>query len=328
MMISDNKRTSIVASSTDGNEPCGAVLVCGGGVAGIQASLDLSAAGFRVYLVEESPTIGGGMARLDKTFPTGDCATCIVSPKLVECIRDLNIEVLTMADVVGLDGEAGHFKVQVRKRPRSVNAEKCTGCGDCWEACPVRNVPQPIQPRSKGVGSLYASFMLNWEPARLKTPDPFTSLDADDRHWLDQALTRHGDDPAPLLPVLQDLNDARGYLPRAMLEALSVRLAIPLAEILRVASFYNAFSLEPVGRHLIEVCLGTACFVRGSGLLLERLEEEIGVERGGTDPERRFTLRTVRCIGCCALAPAMRIDGVTFGKVRLDRVERILEQFA
>ena len=75
------------------------MLVCGGGVAGIQAALDLSAAGFAVYLVEESPTIGGTMARLDKTFPTGDCATCIISPKLVQCMRDYNIEVLTMADV-------------------------------------------------------------------------------------------------------------------------------------------------------------------------------------------------------------------------------------
>jgi NADH:ubiquinone oxidoreductase subunit E len=113
-----------------------------------------------------------------------------------------------------------------------------------------------------------------------------------------------------------------------MLEHLSLRLEIPLAEILRVASFYNAFNLEPVGRHVIEVCLGTACFVRGSGLLLDRLKEELGVEEGGTDDQRRFTLRTVRCIGCCALAPAMRIDGVTFGKMKLDRVGRILEQFA
>ena len=79
--------------------PTGAVLVCGAGVAGIQASLDLSAAGFRVYLIEETPSIGGGMARLDKTFPTGDCATCIISPKLVECIRDLNVDIYTMADV-------------------------------------------------------------------------------------------------------------------------------------------------------------------------------------------------------------------------------------
>jgi len=304
-MISDNEQTPTVISADDANEPTGAVLVCGGGVAGIQASLDLSAAGFRVYLVEESPTIGGGMARLDKTFPTGDCATCIVSPKLVECIRDLNIDVLTMADVVKLDGEAGRFEALVRQRPRSVDAEKCTGCGDCWEACPVRNVPQTVDPHV-----------------------PSEEIDAEDRNWLDQALVRHADDPAPLLPLLQDLNDAHGYLPRRMLESLSIRLAIPLAEILRVASFYNAFSLEPVGRHVVEVCLGTACFVRGSGLLLERLEEKIGVAEGETDEDRRFTLRTVRCIGCCALAPAMRIDGVTFGKVKLDRVGTILEQFA
>lgn len=127
-------------------QPVGAVLVCGGGVAGIQASLDLSAAGYRVYLVEESPTIGGGMARLDKTFPTGDCATCIISPKLVECMRDYNIDVLTMSDVTRLEGEAGHFTAEIRERPRSVDASKCTGCGDCWQACPVRNVPQPIEP--------------------------------------------------------------------------------------------------------------------------------------------------------------------------------------
>ena len=130
-----------------------------------------------------------------------------------------------------------------------------------------------------------------------------------------------------MLSMLQDINDERGYLPRPMLEALSQRLDIPVAEILRVASFYNAFSLEPVGRHIVEVCLGTACFVRGSGLLLERLEEEIGVAAGGTDADQRFTLRTVRCIGCCALAPAMRIDGITFGKAKLNRVSRILERF-
>ncbi|MGA2065643.1 MAG: NAD(P)H-dependent oxidoreductase subunit E [Thermoguttaceae bacterium] len=286
-------------------QPVGAVMVCGGGVAGIQASLDLSAAGFRVYLVEESPTIGGGMARLDKTFPTGDCATCIISPKLVECMRDYNIDVLTMADVETLEGEAGHFKATVRRRPRGVASEKCTGCGDCWQACPVRNVPQPTPAFQPG------------EP-----------LDPGEAAWVDGILARYEDDRAPLIPVLQDINDARRYLPRGMLEHLSLRLAMPLARILRVASFYNAFSLEPVGRHMIEICLGTACFVRGSGMLLERLESKLGIREGGTDADRRFTLRTVRCIGCCALAPAMRIDGVTFGKVKLDKVTEILEQFA
>jgi len=164
-MISDEKKTKKTdgSASTDGDEPCGAVLVCGGGVAGIQASLDLSAAGFRVYLVEESPTIGGGMARLDKTFPTGDCATCIISPKLVECMRDLNIDVLTMADVVRLDGEAGHFTATVRKRPRYVDLDKCTGCGDCSEVCPVdvRNVFEGGLGTRKGIDRPFAQASPN-----------------------------------------------------------------------------------------------------------------------------------------------------------------------
>jgi len=163
-----------------------------------------------------------------------------------------------------------------------------------------------------------------------EVPGPFRPserLDANDTEWLDALFVHYADDPAPLMPLLQEINDDRGYLARAMLEELSVRLEIPLAEILRVASFYNAFSLQPVGRHVIDVCLGTACFVRGSGLLMERLESEIGISQGGTDDDMRFTLRSVRCIGCCALAPAMRIGGVTFGKVKLDNVADILEHF-
>ncbi|MFA6133521.1 MAG: NAD(P)H-dependent oxidoreductase subunit E [Phycisphaerae bacterium] len=304
MIASDG---SAAKTTPNGDEaiPSGSVLVCGAGIAGIQASLDLSAAGFHVYLVEQSPTIGGTMARLDKTFPTGDCATCTISPKLVACMRDLNIEVLTMADVVKLDGEAGHFKAQVAVRPRSVESDKCTGCGDCIEQCPVRNVPQEVEP---------------FRPSMPASTEQAATLDG--------SLARHGGDGSSLIPVLQDINDQCGYLPRATLEALAERLGMPLAEILRVASFYNSFSLEPVGRHIVEVCLGTACFVRGSGMLLERLAEEIGVpSEGGTDKDRRFTLRTVRCIGCCALAPAMRIDGVTFGKMKLDKVSAILERF-
>ena len=303
-MITNSQAISDAALGSDGQEPCGAVLVCGGGVAGIQAALDLSAAGFRVYLVEESPTIGGGMARLDKTFPTGDCATCIVSPKLVECMRDLNIDVLTMADVVRLDGEAGHFQVRIRQRPRSVNADKCTGCGDCWEACPVRNVPQPPEP---------------FRPGR--------ELDAERRAELDEILARRQESLGAMLPVLQDIHRAYGYLPRPILEQLACRWEVPLAEILRVAGFYDAFQLEPVGRHVVEVCAGTSCYAQGSRALRERLEREIDAGVGETDKDGRFTLRSVRCLGLCALSPAMRIDGRSFGNVNPDRVPEILEQF-
>jgi NADH:ubiquinone oxidoreductase subunit E/NAD-dependent dihydropyrimidine dehydrogenase PreA subunit len=285
-------------------ELSGAVLVCGGGIAGIQASLDLSAAGLLVYLVEQSPTIGGNMARLDKTFPTGDCATCIISPKVVACMRDLNIEVMTMAEVVKLSGEAGNFTATVRTSPRSVDADKCTGCGDCVEQCPVRNYSREVPPFAPSV--------------------PVTGEDA---ALLDGIMENHEADRSSIIPILQDITEAKGYLPRGMLESLSVKLAMPLAEVLRVASFYNGFSLEPVGRHIIEVCLGTACFVRGSGMLFERLEEELKIKDGGTDADGRFTLRSVRCIGCCALAPAMRIDGVTYGKIKLDKVSDLLKRY-
>jgi heterodisulfide reductase subunit A-like polyferredoxin len=122
---------------SEAKEPVGAVMVCGAGITGIQASLDLAESGFRVYLVDSSPAIGGRMAQLDKTFPTGDCAMCILSPKLVECARNKNIEIITMADVQGISGEPGNFKVRLRQNPRYVDLVKCNACGDCTDACPV-----------------------------------------------------------------------------------------------------------------------------------------------------------------------------------------------
>jgi len=108
-----------------------AVLVIGGGIAGIQAALDLAETGQKVYLLESSPAIGGNMARLDKTFPTNDCSACILSPKLVEAGRHYNIELITYADLEGIEGEPGDFTVKIKKRPRYVDPEKCTGCGEC-----------------------------------------------------------------------------------------------------------------------------------------------------------------------------------------------------
>jgi len=121
----------------------GAVLVVGGGISGIQASLDLAAVGFKVYLVDESPSIGGRMAQLDKTFPTNDCSMCILSPKLIDCERNPNIEIITRARVDEVRGEAGNFTVDLLKKPRFVDEEKCTGCGTCADYCPVF-VPDPF----------------------------------------------------------------------------------------------------------------------------------------------------------------------------------------
>ncbi len=112
-------------------------MVVGGGIAGMQASLDLAEQGFRVYLVEAQSAIGGHMAQLDKTFPTNDCAMCNLSPKLVETGRHLNIEILTETEVVGVAGEAGHFTVTLEHRPRYIDPLKCVGCGDCTTVCPI-----------------------------------------------------------------------------------------------------------------------------------------------------------------------------------------------
>lgn len=126
----------MLTSNTNQNK--GAILVQGGGIAAIQASLDLANAGFKVYLIERSPAIGGMMSRLDKTFPTGDCATCIVSPKLVECARNLNIDIHTLSEVTNIAGEPGNFNVFIEKSPRYVDAEKCIACGLCAEKCPKK----------------------------------------------------------------------------------------------------------------------------------------------------------------------------------------------
>jgi len=120
----------------------GDVMVVGGGISGIQAALDLAETGFKVYLVDKSPAIGGKMAQLDKTFPTNDCSMCIESPKFIECARHPNIEILTYTEVERVKGEAGNFKVTLTKKPRYIIEDRCTGCTTCVEYCPVK-VPDP-----------------------------------------------------------------------------------------------------------------------------------------------------------------------------------------
>ena len=131
------KKDTTAQKPSRSNGNVGSVMVVGGGVAGIQASLDLANSGFAVHLVETKPAIGGVMAQLDKTFPTNDCSMCIISPKLVECGRHLNIEIHTLTDVAGITGERGNLSVTLKKQPRYVDPAKCTGCGECANVCPV-----------------------------------------------------------------------------------------------------------------------------------------------------------------------------------------------
>jgi heterodisulfide reductase subunit A len=131
------------------------ILVIGGGVAGIQAALDLAKAGAQVYLVEKTPSVGGRMAQLDKTLPTNDCSICILSPLLVEALRHHNIELMTYSEVVGLEGTAGAFTAKVLRKPRYVDETLCTGCGACSRKCPV-SVPNEFD---MGLGDRKAIYV-------------------------------------------------------------------------------------------------------------------------------------------------------------------------
>jgi heterodisulfide reductase subunit A len=135
----------------------GDVMVVGGGISGIQAALDLATSGYRVFLVERSPTIGGKMAQLDKTFPTNDCSMCIESPKFIECDRHPNIEILTYTEVDSVEGRAGDFTVHLTRKARYIREDKCTGCTTCVEYCPVV-VPDPFNQDLSGNKAVHIYF--------------------------------------------------------------------------------------------------------------------------------------------------------------------------
>ncbi len=134
-------------------------LVIGGGIAGIQVALDIAENGFKVYLVEQSPSIGGRMAQLDKTFPTLDCSACILTPKMVDAARHPNIELLTYAEVTEVGGYIGNFIVKIKKKSRYIDIEKCVGCGECAEACRLKGrIPNEFDANIGMRGSAYLPF--------------------------------------------------------------------------------------------------------------------------------------------------------------------------
>jgi NADH:ubiquinone oxidoreductase subunit E/NAD-dependent dihydropyrimidine dehydrogenase PreA subunit len=278
-------------------------LVVGGGIAGMQASLDIAKAENKAYLVESSPTIGGHMLQYDKTFPTLDCAACIGTPKMVSVGQADNIELMTNSEVVDVSGFVGNFNVKIKKRARYVDADKCTGCGDCETNCPVSF--QPVFERTA----------------------PRVEIEEERLAVVSRALDQFREEPGALLPVMIDVNTQLGWLPPDVLHYLSQELTIPLAQILQVASFYNLFSLVPRGRHIVAVCMGTGCFVKGGQSLLSALERRLSVAAGETTDDMRFSLEVVRCLGCCALAPVVRVDDDIHAFVDKDLLPRILEDY-
>ncbi len=149
----------------------GSVLVIGGGIAGIQTSLDLTELGFKVYLVEKTPSIGGRMAQLDKTFPTNDCSLCILAPKMVEVFRNPNIELMTYHEVQKVSGKPGNFVVTVLKKPRYIDETKCKGCGDCAVKCPKIEFPNIFDMNLGKRKSVYIPFLQAVPPVYLIDPE-------------------------------------------------------------------------------------------------------------------------------------------------------------
>ena len=130
-----------------------------------------------------------------------------------------------------------------------------------------------------------------------------------------------------LTTILQDIQDEYNYLPPQAMERVAEKMGLPLSQVLHVATFYKAFSLEPRGEHLITVCLGTACHVRGGARLVEQAERLLKIRAGGTTPDLQFTLETVNCVGSCALGPVMIVDGEYYGKMASSKVERVLKKY-
>jgi heterodisulfide reductase subunit A len=152
-----------------------ATLIIGAGIAGIQAALDIADAGYRVYLVEKEPSVGGRMSQLDKTFPTLDCSACILTPKMVDVGRHPNIELLTYSEIVDITEEGGGFRATIRKKPRYVDIDKCTGCGECAAAC--RLTGRVISDFDAGMGKRAAIYVPFPQAVPLKyTVDPETCI--------------------------------------------------------------------------------------------------------------------------------------------------------
>ncbi len=144
---------------------------------------------------------------------------------------------------------------------------------------------------------------------------------------VDGIIARHGSKPGSLIPVLEEVQEAIGYLPKSIQHRVAVGLKRPLSEVHGVVSFYSFFTMEPRGRHTTRCCLGTACYVRGGKRNLEKLAGVLAVEPGGTTADKKFSLETVRCLGACGLAPVMMVDEDTYRQVKPSKIEEILDTY-
>ena len=144
---------------------------------------------------------------------------------------------------------------------------------------------------------------------------------------VDAIFERHRSKPGSLIAVLEDVQDALGYLPKSIQRKIALRLGVPFSEVYGVVTFYSFFTMVPRGRHTLKCCLGTACYVRGGKKILEKLSGALEIEPGNTTSDRRFSLETVRCLGACGLAPVITADDDTFRHVKPTKVVELLENY-
>ena len=147
------------------------------------------------------------------------------------------------------------------------------------------------------------------------------------REKVGSILGKYQHNKGMLVSILQDTQATLGYLAREALLEVSTGLEVPLSQVYSVATFFRAFSLTPRGRHLVDVCLGTACHVRGAVGILDSIERETGIKPGETSEDMRFSLETVNCVGACALGPIVIIDGKYEGEMKIDKVKRLLANY-
>ncbi|MBW2149342.1 MAG: NADH-quinone oxidoreductase subunit NuoE [Deltaproteobacteria bacterium] len=144
---------------------------------------------------------------------------------------------------------------------------------------------------------------------------------------VEEILQRYGGRREALITILQDIQAQYNYLPPEVLQVVAGRMGVSLSRVYKVATFYKSFSLLPRGRHEIKVCMGTSCHLRGSQRILESLERDIGLQRGGTTEDLRFTLTTVNCVGACALSPVVVVDEDYHGCTTPSRIAKVLKKY-
>lgn len=200
---------------------------------------------------------------------------------------------------MNIEGNAGRFRVTIKKRARFIDANKCTGCGTCINHCPVQFKPSDIPQY------------------------PSKPISEELKKTLDAIIYQNKFRKENLIGILQDINGTFNYIPPESLPYLSEILKIPLTRIYHVATFYTSFTLKPRGKYIIKVCMGTACMVRGSQRLVDLFQDILKIRVGETTQDKKYTLETVNCLGACAMGPVVTVNDKYFS-VTPSRAEKFL----